>query len=90
MLRILLAPVILVCAALSFPALDAYRRAHAYGWLSPEMEAHWVRLFNRQPGDTRYHAAKNVLSEWVRLDAQRAGKLFSLLILVLLLALALK
>ena len=72
--KLILAPVILVCAALGFPALEVYRRAHCYGWTSASMEPHWARLFRwSEP----FHDAKNVMSEWVRLDPQRAGKLFS-------------
>ena len=84
--RLLAAPVILVLAALSFPRLEAYRRAHCYGWLSPAMDEHWRRLANwRDEGDFD-HVAKNVLSEWVRLDAQRAGKLFAFLLCIALAA----
>jgi len=78
--RIILAPLILLLAALSFPALDKYRRAHWYGWTAPAMDEHWMRLYRERT----QHAAKNVLTEWVRNDPQRAGKLGSLIILILL------
>lgn len=79
-LRLLLAPVILVLAALSFLRLDAYRRTNCYGWLSPHMEEHWQRLAHWRREADFDHVAKNILSEWVRLDAQRAGKLFAFLL----------
>ena len=82
MMRLLLAPVILICAALGFPMLDAYRRARWYGWTSHLMDEHWRRLY----AERSFHAAKNIMSEWVRLDPQRAGKLFSFLIVCLTLA----
>ena len=82
MRRIALLPVIIACAAFSFLRLEPERRACLYGWVSPEMDVHWVRLWNwRAEGDFD-HAAKNVLSEWVRLDPQRAGKLFSFLLVL--------
>ena len=74
MIKLLLAPFILLFAALGFLSLDAYRRKNCYGWLSPTMNEHWARLFDERS----FHAAKNIMSEWVRLDPQRAGKLFSL------------
>lgn len=80
--KLLLAPVILGAAALSFPRLDDERRAHCYGWLSPEMEPHWQRLFEWKWGDIQ-HDAKNVLAEWTRLDPQRAAKAFSFIIVLL-------
>ena len=80
--RLLLAPVILVIAASDFLQLEAWRRANWWGWLSSGMAAHWERLADR--GHPEYgsygHSAKNILSEWVRLDAQRAGKLFAFLL----------
>ena len=81
-MRLLLAPVILICAALGFPALEAARRANCYGWTSSEMEPHWQRLFDL---NHPFHDAKNIMSEWVRLDPQRAGKLFSFLVVLCLL-----
>lgn len=82
MIRIFLtSTVILICAALDFPTLDAWRRTHYYGWTSPAMTDHWQRLFKERTP----HAAKNVLSEWVRLDPQRAGKLFAFLLVLSLL-----
>jgi len=81
-----MSPAILLLSAISLPVLEHERRANVYGWLSPEMDVHWQRLWNwRQEGDFN-HVAKNVLSEWVRLDPQRAGKLFSFLLLVSLIA----
>lgn len=44
------------------------------GWLDPAMGVHWDRLYRERT----FHAARNVMAEWVRLDPQRAGKLFSL------------
>ena len=86
MSRIVLAPLIVLLAALGLLSLDAYRRARCYGWLSHFMDAHWQRLYVERS----FHAAKNIMSEWVRLDPQRAGKLFSLgLILSFLAGLAL-
>lgn len=73
MIRLLLAPLILLASAIAFPALDPYRRKHVYGWTSSAMAEHWQRLFRERS----FHAAKNIMSEWVRLDPQRAGKLFS-------------
>lgn len=81
MIRFLLVPLILLLSALSFLRLESYRRAHAYGWLSPDMEPHWQRLFATKWGSIQ-HDAKNVLSEWCRQDPQRAGKLFSFALLV--------
>ena len=78
MLRLVLAPLIVLLAALGFPALDAYRRKNCYGWLSPHMDEHWHRLYVERSFD----AAKNIMSEWVRLDPQRAGKLFSFLLVL--------
>lgn len=78
MIRLLLAPLILVLSAFSFPALDAYRRAHCYGWTSHLMDKHWHRLYRERS----FHAAKNVMSVWVRLDPQRAGKVFSFLVIL--------
>jgi hypothetical protein len=83
MSRIFLLPLVLLASAWSFPALDAERRAHCYGWLSPSMEPHWARLFECTD---IYHDAKNVMSEWVRLDPQRAGKAFSFLLCLSILA----
>ena len=80
-MKLLLAPLILLLSALAFPALDAPRRARCYGWLAREMDKHWRRLWRERT----YHAAKNIMSEWVRLDPQRAGKLFSFLLTISLL-----
>ena len=86
MIRLVLAPLIVLLAALGFPALDAYRRKNCYGWTSHLMDEHWHRLYVERS----FHAAKNIMSEWVRLDPQRAGKLFSFgLILSFLAGLAL-
>ena len=46
------------------------------GWLDPAMGLHWDRLYRERTA----HAARNILAEWVRLDPQRAGKLFSFLL----------
>jgi len=78
MLRVLIAPFILLFAALGFFNLDAWRRAHCYGWTSHLMDEHWHRLYRERT----FHAAKNVMSEWVRLDPQRAGKVFSFLVIL--------
>lgn len=53
------------------------------GWLDPAMDAHWQRLYAERTG----HAARNILAEWVRLDPQRAGKLFSFLIMIMIMIL---
>lgn len=50
------------------------------GWLDPRMNVHWQRLYTERTG----HAARNVMAEWCRLDPQRAGKLFSLALLLTL------
>lgn len=84
--KLILVPVIIVIAASDFLQLDAARRAHTWGWLGPDMALHWARLFNRAHPDygSFGHSAKNILSEWVRLDPQRAGKLFAFVIVILL------
>jgi len=84
--KLLLAPLIVFLSALSFPRLDDFRRWDCFGWISPAMAEHWQRLYRERTD----HAAKNVLAEWCRQDPQRAGKLFSFVTIVLLLALALK
>ena len=96
MIRLALLPLIVVLSAISFVKqslapdnqLDANRRKHFWGWLSPEMEEHWKRLMNPKHPDygSFNHSAKNVLAEWVTLDPQRAGKAFSLLLFVAFLA----
>lgn len=99
MIRIALLPLILLLSALSFvrqsvapdDLLDAERSRNFFGWLAPQMEAHWARLFNRQHHQygSFNHSAKNVLAEWVALDPQRAGKAFSFVVCVLAAALVL-
>lgn len=80
--KLLLAPLIVLLSARSFFTLEPARRAHAYGWLSPEMGEHWKRLAGWRGKEEFDHAAKNVLTEWVRLDPQRAAKLFSFLLVL--------
>jgi hypothetical protein len=88
-IKVLLIPVIVTVSAISFVTqwrspdnqLDAERRRKLAGWLGPDMEPHWQRLFEWRWGDIR-HDMRNVMSEWVRLDPQRAGKAFSFLLVV--------
>lgn len=86
MIRLVLAPLIVLLAALGFLSLDAYRRKSCYGWASHLMDEHWHRLYVERS----FHAAKNIMSEWVRLDPQRAGKAFSFALIVLTVALIVK
>lgn len=67
---------------------DKERLADVAGLVGPEMEPNWLRLQDSVPDihDT-YEALKNIMSEWVRLDAQRGGKFLSLLSLLLLVGL---
>lgn len=51
---------------------DLDRLRHGLGLWSPEMRAHWRRLFTAPSG----HAFINIWTEWTRLDAQRAGKVY--------------
>ena len=83
MIRLALLPlVVLLCALAPLYQWRESRWKRAAGWLSPGMDEHWRRLANwRAEGDFD-HVAKNVLSEWVRLDAQRAGKLFAFLLVL--------
>lgn len=54
--------------------------ANAWGWKSPEMAEHWDRYWaNRNDWEAR----KNLITEWVRLSPERAGKVFSLLVVTL-------
>ena len=73
MSRLALLPLIVLLSGIGAFSLDAYRRKNCYGWTSPFMDEHWARLYRERS----FHAAKNIMSEWVRLDPQRAGKLFS-------------
>lgn len=61
---------------------DRGRLRHALGWLAPEMEPHWRRLEAGE--ESWFHCAKNVASEWCRLDPQRCVKLQAVLVAVLL------
>lgn len=89
-LRLAMIPVIVVLSAWSFieqslapgDDVDRARRRHCFGWLAPEMEGHWMRLKATMWSGEFDHAAKNVLAEWVRLDPQRAGKLFAFVLCV--------
>lgn len=67
---------------------DKERLADVAGLVGPEMEQHWQRLTDSVPDihDT-YEALKNIMSEWVRLDAQRGGKFLSLIAFLLLIGL---
>lgn len=47
-----------------------------WGWVSEPMLEHWDRYF----ADPSYHNRKNIGSEHARLDAQRAYKMYSYLI----------
>ena len=87
MIRLALLPlVVLLCALAPLYQWRESRWKRAAGWLSPGMDEHWRRLYTERTA----HAARNVMAEWCRLDPQRAGKLFSLgLILSFLAGLAL-
>lgn len=89
-MRVLLFPVIVVMAAVGFLNLDAGRRAHCYGWIAQKMDEHWARLFNPQHSkyESFFHSGKNVMTEWVRLDPQRAGKMLCFLLCVALVMVA--
>lgn len=56
---------------------DRDRHRNIGGWDHPQMEEHWVR-WRKTPFDL--HVIKNLLTEWVRDDAQRAGKYLSFVI----------
>lgn len=77
-MRLVLAPTLVFLCAVSFLNIDCNRRGWSYGWMSPAMNEHWERLWDEHD----FHAAKNVLVEWTRLDPQRAAKLFSFLLTV--------
>ena len=77
--RLALLPLIILLSGLA--PLYQFRESRwkrAAGWLSPGMDEHWRRLYRERTA----HAARNVMAEWCRLDPQRAGKTFSLLLLL--------
>ena len=82
MLRLVVFPPIVILSGLAplYQWRESRWRACA-GWFSSDMDEHWKRLYRERTG----HAARNIMAEWVRLDPQRAGKLFSLLLLISLL-----
>lgn len=64
-------------------AQDAARLKNNLGWTGPEMEEHWASYIDHKD----FHHRKNLGSEWVRSDAQRAYKFGSFIIVALVLAL---
>lgn len=81
--RFLITPLVLFASAIAtIKQWREERWRHCAGWLSPEMEPHWQRLFEWKWGDIQ-HDAKNVLAEWCALDPQRAAKAFSFIIVLL-------
>ena len=56
--------------------------ANCWGWLSPEMEPHWIVLADKHtPGrKSTFHEIKNIGSEYCRAFAQTAYKAGSLLL----------
>ncbi len=81
MIRILFAPLIVALSALA--PLYQFREPrwrNFAGWLDPAMDVHWARLKAGMWSGDFDHDARNVLAEWCRLDPQRAGKFFSLLL----------
>ena len=77
MIRLALLPLIVILSGLApiYQWREPRWRKWA-GWIAPEMDIHWHRLYRERTG----HAARNVMAEWVTLDPQRAGKFFSLLL----------
>lgn len=60
---------------------DRMRVEHAFGITDPDLELAWHRLFhgdgiNRRLG---YHLWKDILSEWGKLDVQRAVKFLAMI-----------
>jgi hypothetical protein len=51
---------------------DRERLRYGLGLWSPAMRPHWRDLIRRHNG----HAWVNIWTEWTRLDAQRAGKVY--------------
>lgn len=46
-----------------------------WGWTGPGMKEHWDRFF-AHPSDKE--ARKNLITEWVRLSPERAGKVLAM------------
>jgi hypothetical protein len=93
MLRILLFPLAQIASGISFlvwliraplPFLrnerDYARLKHFCGITSPQMKPHWDRYLD---SPWNIHELINISTEWVRLDAQRASKLFCFNLLVI-------
>lgn len=79
MFRIILLPIIIVLSGLApLYQWSESRYRQWCGWLDSAMNEHWIRLFKERTG----HAARNILTEWTRLDPQRASKLFSFLLML--------
>lgn len=76
---------------LANPGNDYERNATKYlwGWLDPAMDPHWDRLFKNPDNEPWAHRAKNIGSEWNRLDAQRGYKAGAFLLAIALSAAAL-
>jgi hypothetical protein len=75
---------------------DERMLADCFGWCSEAMAPHYDRVAAvwqgapLRPGDHLYHVLKNCLTEWIRLDAQRAMKAVTALVALLLLAMLLR
>ena len=79
MIRLTLLPLILLFSGLApFYQWRESRWRNLAGWLDSKMDIHWDRLKQEKTS----HAARNIMAEWVRLDPQRAGKLFSFLLII--------
>lgn len=64
---------------------DARRVRWWLGFRTWYMSEHWLRLKQDPSG----HTAVNIITEWIRVDAQRAGKLAALITCTLLILLVL-
>ena len=79
--RVLLIPAVYIACGYSwltylvfgFPDDKAHMPKDFWGWLGSSMAPHWADWEARDKGV--FHELKNLGSEWVRLDAQRAAKL---------------
>lgn len=67
----------------SMNAQDRMRVEHAFGIIDPDMDLWWHQFFHGDGTSAAwsFELAKNVASEWCKLDAQRAVKFLSLIIL---------
>jgi hypothetical protein len=87
-LKMLLAPIIFYAGAWSWASSigdppddkESYF-ANMWGWLAPEMDEHWARLFDKKHEryGFNYHNLKNVGAEWARVNPQRAYKALALI-----------